>query len=126
MDGEWEVVPIVLPMIMSFDGMAHFLRWNGTSTPDEVSAQKSAASRFDEPRKPSQNKEKCKGWGADPLYTLGDFCSTGYARPCKKVSSISMSFSMVFSMISRSPAFLAFSSSKLRWNDVIAGSSDLR
>ena len=24
-DGEWEVVPIVLPMIMSFDGITHFI-----------------------------------------------------------------------------------------------------
>ena len=59
-------------------------------------------------------------------YTLGDFCSTGYSRPCRKASSISMSFSRVFSVISSSPASLAFSSSKLRWNAVIAGSSDFR
>ena len=59
--------------------------------------------------------------------TVGTFdYQTSYARPCRKDSSISMSFSMVFSMISSSPASLDFSSSKLRWNDVIAGSSDFR
>ena len=53
-------------------------------------------------------------------------CSVGYTCPCRKASRTSMSFSRVFGTISKSPAWLAFSSSKLRWNAVIAGSIDLR
>ena len=52
--------------------------------------------------------------------------SIGYARPCRKASRMSMSFSKVFGAVSNSPASLAFFSSNLRWNAVIVGSSDFR
>ena len=59
-------------------------------------------------------------------YTRVALCSVGYTCPCKKASRTSMSFSRVFGTISNSPACLAFSSFKLRWNAVIAGSIDCR
>ena len=55
-----------------------------------------------------------------------DVCSVGYPYPCRKASRTSVSFSRVFGTISKSPACLAFSSSKFRWNAVIAGSIDFR
>ena len=111
----------------------HGLWWNGTlpsSWPDESAAKARALSLVglgDQALLWESLQKSRQGLGAEPLHTpLGDICSTGYARPCRKVSSMSMSFSKVFSVVSSSPASLAFSSSKLRWNAVITGSSDFR
>ena len=47
-------------------------------------------------------------------------------RPCRKASSMSMSSTRLFGTISKSPACLAFSSSKCLWKEVTAASIDCR
>ena len=56
-------------------------------------------------------EKSVKGWVQVHCTPLVSFVQL---RPCRKASSMSMSFSMVFSAISSLPASLAFSSSKLR------------
>ena len=126
-NGKRKVTPIAHPMIMGFDGITHFLHLDLMKVHRGVELRtlmNQAIKLFlDEVVK---NGVKGGVQIHRHEYTLGDICSVDYASPCRKASSMSMSFSKVFSVGVSSPASLAFSSSKLRWNAVIAGSSDFR
>ena len=121
-DGKWKVLLIVHPMVMGFDGITQFLHHDLMKIQRSLELRtliNQAIKLFFE----KVVKKVVKGWVQSHCIPLVSFVQL---RPCRKTSSISMSFSRVFSMISSSPASLAFSSSKFRWNAVIAGSRDFR
>ena len=112
MNGERKVAPIAHPMIMGFDGITHFihLRLMKFQCNLQLNGLMNHASHLTI-KKVVKNVVK-SGWRSIAMdIPLGDICSAGYSRPCKKASSMSMSFSRVFSVVSSSPASLAFSSS---------------
>ena len=124
---EREVLSILHPMVMGFDGMAHILHSRLMTFHRKLQLRTLMNNAFHfEIDKVVQHV--VKGWVQIHVhgYTPGDICSVGYTRPFKKASRVSTSFSRVFSMVSNSPASLDFSSSKPRWNKFIAVSSDFR
>ena len=75
--GEWKVAPIAHPMIMSFDGMTHFLHQRLMKCRRNLKLRgliKQTIKLFFE----ESRQENLQGLGADPLYTLGDFSSIDY------------------------------------------------
>ena len=126
-NGERKVPPIAHPMIMGFDGITHFLHLDLMKVHRGLELRaliNQAINLFLDEVVKNVFKGGCRSIAMD--IPFGTICSVDYSRPCKKASSMSMSFSRVFSVVMSSPTSLAFSSSKLRWNAVIAGSSDLR
>ena len=114
-NGERKVAPIAHPMIMGFDGMTHFIhpRLMKFQRNLQLRGLMNHASHLTI-KKVVKNIVKSGVQIHSHGYTLGEICSTGYSRPCRKASSMSMSFSRVFSVMVNSPASLAFSNSKLR------------
>ena len=122
MDEKWEVLLIVHPMVMGFNGITQFLHHDLMKLQRSLELRtliNQAIKLFFE----KVVKKVVKGWVQSHCIPLVIFVQL---HPCRKALSISMSFSRVFSVISSSPASLACSSSKLRWNAVIVGSSDFR
>ena len=110
MNEKWEVLLIMHPIVMGFDGITQFLHHNLMKVQRSLELRtliNQAIKLFFE----KVVKKVFKGWVQSHCIPLVTFVQL---HPCRKASSISMSLSRVFSMIFSSPASLAFSSSKLR------------